>query len=342
MRVAIVHDWLVTLGGSELVLRELLQVFPQASVFTLIDKMPRADRELIGVGETRTSFLDRLPGIGTHYRSFLPLFPAAVRSLDVKGYDLVISNSHAVAKGVTTTDRQLHICYCLSPMRYAWDLREQYLRESGNDRGLRGALARTVLGSLRRWDCATSDDVDVFVTLSTYIADRIRRAYDRDAAVIYPPVDTEFFTPGPTGNAGDYYVTASRFVPYKRIDLIVRAFASLDRRLVVVGTGPDDRKVRAAAAGAPNVSFAGHTTRERLRDLLRGARAFVFAADEDFWHQPPAEALGLWPPGDRVHGAWRGMRSMTVCAPASGQCQTVSALSSRADRRIDPRGHARI
>ncbi|HEX3867638.1 MAG TPA: glycosyltransferase, partial [Gemmatimonadaceae bacterium] len=219
MKIAIVHDWLVTLGGSELVLRELLRVFPGADVFTLIDKMPAADRDFLGVQSTSTSFLDRLPGIATRHRAFLPLFPAAARSFDVRGYDVVISNSHAAAKGVRTTERQLHICYCLSPMRYAWDLRDQYLRESGWDRGARGLVARSLLRSLQRWDRTTSDGVDVFVTLSDYIADRIRRAYDREAAVIYPPVDVEFYSPAST-QRGEYYVTASRFVPYKRIDLI--------------------------------------------------------------------------------------------------------------------------
>lgn len=296
MRVALVHEWLTTLGGSELVLRELLRIFPSADVFTLVDKMPADDRRFLGVGRTTTSFLDNIPGIARHYRNLLPLFPAAVRSLDVRKYDVVISNSHAVAKGVRTHDRQLHVCYCLSPMRYAWDLREQYLRESGLDGGVRGALARRLLDSLKQWDLANTSGVDVFVTLSHYIADRIQRAYRRSSTVIYPPVDVEFFTPGRgDGTGGDYYITASRLVPYKRVDIIAQAFAgeSLpDRRLVIVGDGPDASKVRAAAG--PNVTFAGRVDRERLRALLRGARAFVFAADEDFGIAPvEAQACGI-------------------------------------------------
>ena len=151
-RVAIVHEWLITCAGSELVLADLLRIYPDAVVFTLIDKMRPDDRAFLGLGDTRTSFLQRVPGIERRHRALLPLFPAAVRSLDTGGFDVIISNSHAVAKGVRKRPGQLHISYCLSPMRYAWDLREQYLRESGLDRGLKGAAARLLLERLRRWD----------------------------------------------------------------------------------------------------------------------------------------------------------------------------------------------
>jgi glycosyltransferase involved in cell wall biosynthesis len=293
MRVAIVQEWLITLGGSELVLAELLKAFPGAQVFTLIDRMAASDREFLGVGATRTSFLQAIPGIERRHRIFLPLFPAAVQSLDVRGFDVVISNSHAVAKGVRTHPGQLHVSYCLSPMRYAWDLREQYLAESGNARGVRGVLARTMLEALRVWDKRNTRDVDVFATLSHYIADRIRRAYGRESTVVYPPVDVAFFTPGPAEARRDYYITASRFVPYKRIDVIASAFAALpDRRLIVVGGGPDDAKIRRAAG--PNVELVGRVDREELRALLRGARAFIFAAEEDFGIAPvEAQACGV-------------------------------------------------
>jgi glycosyltransferase involved in cell wall biosynthesis len=291
MRIAIVHEWLVTLGGSELVLRELLRTFPDASVFTLVDQMSSEQKEFLGLGETSSSFLNRVPGIATHYRSFLPLFPTAVRSLDVSKFDVVISNSHAVAKGIPTRDGQVHLSYCLSPMRYAWDLREQYLEESGLSRGVKGAVVRRILDSLKAWDRENSKDVDEFATLSHYVADRIQRAYGRTSTVIYPPVDTEFFTP--SAERGDYYITASRFVPYKRVDLIARAFSLMpEKKLIIVGDGPDAAKVRAAAG--PNVTFAGHVNRERLRELLRGAKAFVFAADEDFGIAPvEAQACGV-------------------------------------------------
>lgn len=294
MKVAIVHEWLTTLGGSELVLRELLRVFPDAHVFTLIDRMAPEHRQFIGVGEVTVSFLNSIPGVARHYRRMLPLFPAAVRSLDVGGYDIVISNSHAVAKGIRTRPGQLHVCYCLSPMRYAWDLREQYLHESGLSQGWRGWLARGLLEGLRHWDERNTRDVDVFLTLSQYIADRIRRAYGREAVVVYPPVDTGFFTPAEgEASPGRYYFTASRFVPYKRIDAIARAFSFLPgQELVIAGDGPDAAKIRAAAG--PNVTFAGHVSRERLRVFLRGARAFIFAAEEDFGIAPvEAQACGV-------------------------------------------------
>lgn len=294
MNIAIVHDWLTTLGGSELVLRELLRVYPDARVFTLVDKMLPDDRRFIATGRVSTSLLDAIPGVGRRYRSMLPLFPAAVRSLDVSAFDVVISNSHAVAKNVRTHERQLHVSYCLSPMRYAWDLREQYLAESGLSTGVRGFAARRLLDALRRWDRDRSVDVDAFATLSQYIGERIQRAYGRSSTVIYPPVDVEFFTPGAGDDAqGDYYVTVSRFVPYKRVDMIARAFASLpDRRLVIVGDGPDADKVRAAAG--PNVTLVGRASRERVRTLLRGARAFLFAAEEDFGIAPvEAQACGI-------------------------------------------------
>ena len=282
-RIAIVHDWLVNPGGAELVLRDLLRVFPDAHVFTLIDHMAADERRAIGLGQTTTSTLQKVPGIAKYYRNFLPLMPWAARSLDVSGYDIVISNSHAIAKGVTTTDRQLHICYCLSPMRYAWDLREPYLRASGLDRGLKGALARAMLERMRRWDAANTHAVDSFVTLSHFIAERIERAYGRSAAVIYPPVDTDFFSPD--GEREEFYLTASRFVQYKRIDLIVDAFRRLpDRELVVVGDGPDAAKIRALAG--PNVRIVGRQSRDALRSYLRRARAFVFAAEEDFGIAP--------------------------------------------------------
>jgi glycosyltransferase involved in cell wall biosynthesis len=295
VKIAIAHDWLVTLGGSELVLRELLRIFPDATVFTLIDKMAEPDRRFVGVSRTRTTFLDRVPGVASSYRRLLPLFPVAMSSLDLGEFDVVISNSHAVAKGVRTRSDQLHVCYCLSPMRYAWDLRAQYLQETGLARGIRGFAANRLLDGLQRWDRATTTRVDSFVTLSRYIADRIARAYGRPATVIHPPVDVDYFDldndrrPG----SGDYYFTMSRFVPYKRIDLIARAFARLpDRRLVIAGTGPDDAKIRAAAG--PNVELVGRVERDEARSLLGGARAFVFAAEEDFGIAPvEAQARGV-------------------------------------------------
>jgi glycosyltransferase involved in cell wall biosynthesis len=291
-RIAIVHDWLATPGGAELVLEQLFTIFPGADLFTMVDQRPPDARanSLKSVKIT-TSWLQHVPGIKRSYRSWLPLMPLALRSLNVSRYDIVISNSHAVAKGIRTSPRQLHLCYCLSPMRYAWDLKAQYLKEAGLDHGVKGALASAMLERMRRWDLANTVSVRAFTTLSQYIADRIERAYAREALVIYPPVDTEFFTPNDTRRE-DFYVTASRFVPYKRIDLIAQAFRTMPRRrLVIIGDGPDATKVRAAAGS--NAEMVGRLSRPEVRAYLRRARAFVFAAEEDFGIAPvEAQACG--------------------------------------------------
>jgi glycosyltransferase involved in cell wall biosynthesis len=283
-RIAIVHDWLDTWRGGENVLAEMIAVYPEADLFALVDFLPEGSRARLRGKRARTSFLQHLPFARRFFRLLLPVFPRAIESLDVSRYDIVISSSHAVAKGARTTPRQLHICYCYTPMRYAWDLREQYLAASGNGRGLRGAVVRHALDRLQTWDRATSARVNRFIAISGYIRDRIRRCYDRDSTVIHPPVDVEFFAPASAPHSEKvrpYYMTASRWVPYKRIDLIVEAFGALaDRRLIVVGDGPEAQRVRAAAG--TNVDFVGEVSRERLRDLLRSTRAFLFAAEEDF------------------------------------------------------------
>jgi glycosyltransferase involved in cell wall biosynthesis len=295
MRVALVHDWLDTWRGGENVLAEIVALYPDADLFALVDFLPDASRPRLGDKRARTSFLQRLPFARTHFRSFLPLMPRAVEAFDLAPYDLVISSSHAVAKGAMTSAAQTHVCYCHSPMRYAWDLREQYLDQTGYGRGPRGAIVRRVLDYLQRWDRAASARVDRFVANSAHIRERIARCYGRDAAVIYPPVDVDFFTPDATVTAPaarSYYVTASRWVPYKRVDMVAAAFRELpERRLIVVGDGPEAARIRAAAGR--NVELVGEVPRERLRELLRGARAFVFAAEEDFGILPvEAQACG--------------------------------------------------
>lgn len=290
MRLALVHDWLVQPGGGEDVLRVVRATFPDSQVFALIDFLAPADRERLGVGRVTTSPLQWLPLARTRYRDLLPVMPWAVERLDVSGFDAVLSISHAVAKGVRTHPGQFHACLCLSPMRYAWDLRGQYLAESGLDRGVKGWVARRALDRVQRWDLANSRRIHAWASISRYIASRVRRAYGVESRILFPPVDTAFFTPG--GPRDDVYVTASRFVPYKRLDLIVRAFAAMpERRLVVIGDGPDREKVR--RAGGANVEFTGQLPRAALRAQLRRARAFVFAAEEDFGIAPvEAQACG--------------------------------------------------
>jgi glycosyltransferase involved in cell wall biosynthesis len=214
----------------------------------------------------------------------------AIEQLDLSAYDVIVSSSHAVAKGVLTGPDQLHVCYCHSPIRYAWDLQHEYLRQTGLARGVRGGLARYLLHRMRAWDLGTANGVDHFVANSSFVARRIQKVYRRDATVIHPPVDVDAFTPG--GPRGAHYVTASRFVPYKRVDLIVEAFAAMpDRELVVIGDGPEAERIRARAA--PNVRLLGHQPFDVLHQQLRSARAFVFAAVEDFGIVPlEAQATG--------------------------------------------------
>lgn len=290
MKVAIVHDWLVTFAGAERVLEQMLRVFPDADLYSLLDFIPATERAFLGGRTVQTSFLQRLPGARRHYRSFLPLMPYAIEQFDLSQYDLVLSSSYAVAKGVLTGPHQLHICYCHSPIRYAWDLQHQYLRESGLSRGVRSPIARYVLHRIRLWDSRSANGVDWFIAGSRFVSRRIAKFYRRRSVVIYPPVDVDAFTPGDTRE--DFYVTASRMVPYKRIELIVAAFAGMpEHRLVVIGDGPEDARIR--ARGGPNVQFLEHQPFPVLRDHLRRARAFVFAAEEDFGIAPvEAQACG--------------------------------------------------
>lgn len=295
MRIAVIHDWLDTWRGGENVLAEIIALYPDADLFSLVDFLSDEFRARIGGKRARTSFLQHMPLARTRFRSFLPLMPRAIESLDVRAYDLVISSSHAVAKGVRTRPGQTHICYCHTPMRYAWDLREQYLEQSGLGRGWKGTLTRHMLDALRQWDRTTSSRVTHFVANSEYIRQRIGRCYDREATVIYPPVDIEFYAPAasarpPRERAG--YVTASRWVPYKRVDLIVAAFGEMsERKLTVIGDGPEAPRIR--SLGRENIRFVGEVPRQALRDYLREARAFVFAADEDFGILPvEAQACG--------------------------------------------------
>ena len=290
MKVALIHDWLTVYAGAERVLEQMLRVYPDADVFSLIDFVPAESRGFLGGRRVRTSWLQHAPAARKHYRRYLPLMPFAIRQLDLSGYDVVISNSHAFAKNVVTGPGQLHISMCHTPMRYAWDLREQYLKETGLDRGITGMAARWLLERLRQWDLHTAKDVDVFLGNSQNIVERIRRAYGREATVLYPPVDVDAFSPG--GTREDVYVTASRMVPYKRMDLIVEAFAGMpSRRLIVIGDGPEAGRIRGNATS--NVEFLGHQPFETLRDCLRRARAFIFAAEEDFGIAPlEAQACG--------------------------------------------------
>ncbi len=315
MRIAIVHDWLDTWGGAEIALEQLLALYPDADLFTLVDFMGEADRARLGLQSrsVHTSFIQNLPFARGAFRRYLPLFPRAIERFDVAGYDFVLSSSHAVAKGVRTSPAQLHICYCYTPMRYAWDLQDQYLRQVGLQRGFRGRVIRRTLARLRAWDRASSQRVDHFVAISHAIAERIRRCYDRDSTVVYPPVATS--TPQSDATRGGAYVTVSRLVPYKRIDVIAAAFRLLpDRELVVIGDGPE--RARVAATAGPNVRLLGRASDELRDRWLAEARAFVFAADEDFGIAPlEAQARGTPVIAYGRGGALETIQGLDAAAP---------------------------
>ena len=312
-RIAVVHDWLVDNSGAERVLAEILQCFPQADLFALLDHMPEPERAALGGRRARTTFLQRMPGIASHLGNYLPLMPLAIEQLDVTGYDLVISNSHAVAKGVIVSPDALHISYLCSPMRYAWDMQFTYLRSGGFERGIKGALLRWLLHRLRIWDHRSAAGVDCFLADSHFVARRILKAYRRHAEVIYPPVDTDRYRQG--GNRGDYYLTVSRLWAYKRVDLLVEAFASLpDRRLVVIGEGPELKRLRALAPA--NVELLGHQPAAALLEHMQRARAFLFAAVEDFGIAP-VEAMACGTPviALRRGGAAETVKGLDADAP---------------------------
>jgi glycosyltransferase involved in cell wall biosynthesis len=289
-RVAIVHEWLVTYAGSEKVLEAMLEVFPEADIFCALDFLPEQFRGKLKNSRIQTSFIQKIPFARHLHRYFLALMPFAVEQHDLSSYDIVISNSHAVAKGCITSAGQLHVCYCYTPIRYAWDLQFQYLAESNLLWGLRSVIARWMLHKIRIWDARTPLMVDAFIACSHYIARRIKKTYRRDSAVIHPNVDVENFAVGQQD--GDFYFTASRIVPYKQIPLIIEAFKQMpSRQLIVIGAGP--LLQRCIDNAPPNVKVLGYQPDDVLRQHLMRARAFIFAAEEDFGIAPvEAQACG--------------------------------------------------
>lgn len=278
MKIAIVCDWLVTLGGAEKFLGELFKCFPDADLFAVIDFLDKDQRKLILNKSAKTTFIQNFPFAKKKYRSYLPFMPLAIEQLDLSSYDLIISSSHAVAKGVITGPDQVHVSYVHSPMRYVWDLQHQYLRESGLDQKWYGFIARYFLHKLRLWDLRSANGVDHFVTNSNFIARRILKTYRREAKVIYPPINISQFSPHQFKE--NYYLTASRLVPYKRVDLIVESFRAFpDKKLIVIGEGPELDKIKSKAG--PNVEILGYQPDEVLIHYLQRARAFIFAAEED-------------------------------------------------------------
>ncbi len=289
-QVALVHDWLTVYSGAERVFEQMVSLYPAADIFSSFDFLADSERAFLNGRSATISFAQHWPLMRKHYRKFLPLLMFAIEQLDVSNHNLVLSSSSAIGKGILTGPEQLHISYVHSPMRYAWDLQHQYLKESGLERGFGGFLARWLLHRARFWDLRTANGVDHFIANSEFIAKRIWKVYRREATVIYPPVDTSSFEP--REKKDDYFLTVSRLVPYKKIPIIVEAFAKMPhRKLVVIGDGPDMQKIK-AIAGA-NVEILGHQAPADLVGYMQRARAFLFAAQEDFGISPvEAQACG--------------------------------------------------
>lgn len=272
-KIAIVHDWLVNYAGSERCVESFTNIWPDADVFTLVDFLNTEQRKIILNGNfAKTSFIQKLPFARKRHRYYLPFFPKAIESFDVSEYDIVISSSHAVAKGVKTNKNQLHISYCYSPMRYAWESADEYLK------GFKGSIAKLFINYLRKWDLKSAQNPNYIIAISNYIKERIKRIYSIDVPVIYPPVDTHLFE---IGKKEDIYLIASRMVPYKKMDLAVKAFNKMpDKKLVVIGDGPEMNKINSIAGS--NITLLGYQPFNVLKEYLMKAKAFIFAAEEDF------------------------------------------------------------
>jgi|SRR5687767_4024318 glycosyltransferase involved in cell wall biosynthesis len=341
MKIAIVHDWLVTYVGSERVIEQMLQVIPGADLFCLFDILPEEERAFLGGKKASTSFLQRLPFKAALYRKFLPLMPLAVEQFDLSAYDVIISNCHAISKGVITGPQQLHISYIHTPIRYAWDMQNEYLEASGASK-MTSAAMRLILHYIRLWDLSAASRPDVLLASSSFIARRIRKIYRRESEVLYPPVDVDLFSC--QNKKGDYYLTASRLVPYKRIDLIMEAFRGMpDKKLIIIGDGPDAAKIRNLATA--NIQWLGYQNTEVLRAYMQNARAFIFAAKDDFGITPlEAQACGTPVIAFRAGGAAETIRGLDHAMPTgvffleqtSSAIQEAVELFESVSEKIEP------
>jgi glycosyltransferase involved in cell wall biosynthesis len=277
LKIAIVHDWLVTNAGAEKVLKSICEIYPNADIFSLVDFLNDEDRKIILNGKyAKTSFIQNLPFSKNHFRNYLPFFPKAIESFDLSSYDLIISSSWAVAKGVKKNKNQLHISYCYTPIRYAWDLYEEYL---SNISGIKKIIVKLTLLYIRKWDINTLPRVDYFIADSKFVGERIDRIYNRKYKIIYPPVNIAKFTL--QNNKDDFYLTASRLVPYKKTKLIVEAFNNMpDKKLIVIGDGEELKEINKIANS--NIKVLGYQKDKVLIDIMQRAKGFVYAAVEDF------------------------------------------------------------
>jgi len=287
MKVAIIHDWLTGMRGGEKCLEVFCELFPSADIFTLVYKQGSLSKTIENM-KIRTSFLQNFPDVENKYRYYLPFMPAAIKSFDLSGYDLVLSSSHCVAKGVSVPGNSMHICYCHTPMRYVWDMYGQYF----DNAKITTKIAMKILRPyLQRWDVKSSSGVNYFIANSEYVRGRIKRCYDRDSVVIYPPVDTEFFSPAPSAGTDDYYLIVSAFAPYKRVDLAIKAFNALGLKLKIIGSGQDEKNLKNIAGR--NIQFLGWLDNEKLMEHYRNCKALIFPGEEDFGIVPvEAQACG--------------------------------------------------
>jgi glycosyltransferase involved in cell wall biosynthesis len=331
-RIALVHEWFDAFYGSERVVAQILNCFPDAELFALVDVMAPEQRGFLGGRKVQTSFLQRLPFARRQFRNYLPLMPLAIEQFDLSGYDLVLSSSHAFAKGVLTGPSQLHVAYVHAPLRYAWEYQHQYLRQSGLARGLRGALVRAVLHYLRLWDVRTANQVDHFIANSAFVARRIDKIYRRPSAVVHPPVEVARFELRTAKE--DYYLAVSRFAPYKHTETIVEAFRELPgHRLVVIGDGPGLKRARARAT--PNVTLLGFQSFEALHRHMSSAKALIFAAEEDFGITPvEAQACGTPVIAFGGGGALETVRDLDQARPTGlfFDAQTPGAIAAAVGR----------
>lgn len=331
-KIHLAHEWLTEWGGSEDVTRLMLDCLPGASLSAIINYLSVTNRARLKVADIQTTFLQQAPFVEGRFWNYLPLTPLAIESLDLRHADIIVSSSHAFAKGVLTTAPQLHISYVHSPMRYAWDLHFQYLQDYRLDHGLKSWFARRMFHRLRMWDRQTANNVDLFLANSRHVQQRIWRAYRRPSRVLYPPVRIDSFTP--QGSKEDFYVTVSRLVSYKRVDLIVDAFATMPKRkLMVIGDGPEYLALKKRCPA--NVTLLGWQSDEVVRQHMAAARAFIFAAHEDFGISPvEAQACGTPVIAYGVGGAVETVRDSRQFAHPTGLLypeQTAQSLVQAVD-----------
>ena len=281
LKVALIHDWLVGKFGAENVFAEIIKIFPNSEIFTLIDVIPNNKREFIAGKKVHQSFIAKLPFAKNHFRKYLGLMPIAIEQFDFADFDLIISSSTAVAKGVIPKPNQLHICYINSPIRYAWDLEHQYIKES-NIKGLKKLYVKNTLHKIRNWDVISSNRVDYFIADSSWIQSRVKKYYRRESEILNPNVDIEYFSKDYLkAKKQDYFFTIARHVPYKKIDIIIRAFNQMpDKKLIIGGSGEETERLKQIANN--NIEFTGFLDQEKLRQYLQEASAFIYAALEDF------------------------------------------------------------